>query len=141
MFKNILVPIDITHTQSIEHAINAGTKLSDTSGAKMTLMTVIADAPNLVAAQLPPNYAEEAASAAAEQLKAIAGSAGLDEGSVDIVVKDGSAYHEILEQAQAMSADLIVVASHRPELSDYLLGTVAARVVRHANCSVLVLRK
>jgi len=141
MFKNILVPIDLTHTQSSEIAINAVSRLSDASGAQITLMTVVTDVPNLVAAQLPANYVEEAASAATEQLKAIAMSTGLDEGSVDIVVKDGSAYHEILEQAQTMSADLIVVVSHRPELKDYLLGTVAARVVRHANCSVLVVRE
>ena len=36
--------------------------------------------------------------------------------------------------------DLIIMASHRPELQDYLLGPNAARVVRHANCSVLVVR-
>ena len=36
---------------------------------------------------------------------------------------------------------MIVMASHDPVLSDYLLGSVAARVVRHAHCSVLVARK
>jgi nucleotide-binding universal stress UspA family protein len=35
---------------------------------------------------------------------------------------------------------VIVLASHRPELKDYLLGPNAARVVRHAKCSVLVVR-
>jgi nucleotide-binding universal stress UspA family protein len=35
---------------------------------------------------------------------------------------------------------MIVMASHRPELKDYLLGPNAARVVRHAECSVLVVR-
>ena len=38
-------------------------------------------------------------------------------------------------------ADLIVVGSHRPAMRDYLLGTNAARVVRHAHCSVLVARE
>jgi nucleotide-binding universal stress UspA family protein len=35
---------------------------------------------------------------------------------------------------------MIVMASHRPEMSDYLLGANAARVVRHAKISVLVVR-
>ena len=43
--------------------------------------------------------------------------------------------------ADETNADLIVMASHRPELKDFLLGPNAARVVRHANCSVLVVRE
>ena len=49
-------------------------------------------------------------------------------------------YEAILNIARKTGADLIVVAAHRPELKDYLLGPNAARVVRHANCSVLVVR-
>ena len=37
-------------------------------------------------------------------------------------------------------ADLIVVGSHRPVMSDYLLGSNAKTIVRHAQCSVLVVR-
>ena len=45
------------------------------------------------------------------------------------------------DNAQAVQdADVIVIASHDPGLADYLLGSVAARVVRHAHCSVLVVR-
>ena len=36
--------------------------------------------------------------------------------------------------------DVIVMASHQPKFSDYLLGSTAARVVRHAKCSVLIAR-
>ena len=35
---------------------------------------------------------------------------------------------------------MIVIASHDPGLADYLLGSTAGRVVRHAHCSVLVVR-
>lgn len=58
-----------------------------------------------------------------------------------IVVEHGeSIYDVILETAQEADVDLIVVGSHRPKMKDYLLGTNAGRVVRHANCSVLVAR-
>ena len=40
----------------------------------------------------------------------------------------------------AQGVDLIIVASHRPGLQDYFLGSTAAKVVRHAKCSVLVIR-
>lgn len=141
MFKNILVPIDVTHAESSELTLNAVAKLADSSGAKLTLLNVVADVPNLVAVQLPEDFSEKAEAAARDQLGSIAKSCGLVEGAYETAVGSGPPYHEILAQATKMGADLIVVASHRPELSDYLLGTVAARVVRHAKCSVLVVRE
>jgi universal stress protein F len=55
-------------------------------------------------------------------------------------VLHGSIYDEILRAANRLGVDLIVMAAHRPELKDYLLGPNAARVVRHANQSVYVVR-
>ncbi len=49
-------------------------------------------------------------------------------------------YREIMAFADETGCDLIVMTSHRPELSDYLLSPNAARVVRHARQSVLVVR-
>ena len=141
MFKKILAPIDVTHPESSKLALDAAAKLADSSGAKLTLLNVVADVPNLVAVQLPDNFAEKAEAAAREQLSSIAKSCGLSDGAYETAVGSGAPYHEIIAQARKMGADLIVMASHRPELADYLLGTVAARVVRHANCSVLVVRE
>jgi nucleotide-binding universal stress UspA family protein len=58
-----------------------------------------------------------------------------------LVAHGASIYAEILGVAEEADADLIVVGSHRPAMKDYLLGTNAARVVRHARCSVLVARE
>ena len=58
-----------------------------------------------------------------------------------LVTHGASIYAEILAVAEEAEADLIVVGSHRPAMKDYLLGTNAARVVRHARCSVLVARE
>ena len=55
-------------------------------------------------------------------------------------VKDQYAAEGIVEEAKARNCDLIVMASHNPVLKDYLLGPNSARVVRHADCSVLVVR-
>ena len=55
-------------------------------------------------------------------------------------VGHGTVYEEILHAAKRIDADLIVMAAHRPGQADYLLGPNAARVVRHAECSVLVVR-
>jgi len=55
-------------------------------------------------------------------------------------VKHGTIYKEILTSADAVGADMIVMASHRPEMQYYLLGPNAARVVRHVRQSVCVIR-
>jgi nucleotide-binding universal stress UspA family protein len=56
------------------------------------------------------------------------------------IVGHGSIYHEILRYADEIEADLIVISAHRPTAEDYLIGPNAARVVRHAHVSVLVVR-
>ena len=53
----------------------------------------------------------------------------------------GGIYHELLQEASDWNADLVVVGSHRPVMSDYLLGSNAKTIVRHAQCSVLVVRE
>ncbi len=57
------------------------------------------------------------------------------------MVRQGGIYHEILEEAAAFKADLIVMTSHRPAMRTYFLGSNAGHVVRYAKCSVLVVRQ
>ncbi|HIH8554105.1 TPA: universal stress protein, partial [Salmonella enterica] len=55
-------------------------------------------------------------------------------------VAEGSPKDKILEMAKKLPADMVIIASHRPDITTYLLGSNAAAVVRHAECSVLVVR-
>ena len=59
---------------------------------------------------------------------------------VSAVVRFGSVYNEVLDEAEKTGADLVVVGSHRPTMATYLLGSNASTIVRHAKCSVLVVR-
>ncbi|HET9832226.1 MAG TPA: universal stress protein [Vicinamibacterales bacterium] len=77
---------------------------------------------------------EELLGRAAEQLRA----AGF---SVSCEMREGDARHVILERAAEWRPDLIVVGSHgRTGLDRFLLGSVFENVVRHAPCSVAVVR-
>jgi nucleotide-binding universal stress UspA family protein len=56
-------------------------------------------------------------------------------------VRPGDPGTEIAEYASEVGAELIVISSHGYHgLKRFLLGSVAARVIRHATCPVLVLR-
>ena len=63
-------------------------------------------------------------------------------GDVDThrIVAYGSIYREILRVAAAIPADLIVMAAHRPQPGDFLIGSNAERVSRRARCTVTLVR-
>ncbi len=140
MFKKILVPIDVSQSDSGEASLKAAAELAGKTGAKLLLMNVIGDIPNLVANQLPGNYMESMEESAVKTLNEVASKHGLVSGSYEVQTSHGQIYHEIIDAAEKGGVDLIVIASHQPDLSDYLLGSTAAKVVRHAHCSVLIVR-
>jgi nucleotide-binding universal stress UspA family protein len=70
----------------------------------------------------------------------LAAKVDLAEGAATSSARFGGIYQEILTHADKIGADLIIVASHKPNVGDYLLGSTAARIVRHASCSTLVVR-
>ena len=65
---------------------------------------------------------------------------GRPAGKISTAVRLGAIYHEVLGEATDWGADLIVVGSHHPSFATYLIGSNAANIVRHAHCSVLVVR-
>src|SRR5271154_592855 len=73
-------------------------------------------------------------------VEGVAATIGLPKARLSTVVLSGGVYHELLRDATEWRADLIVVGSHRPGMSDYLLGSNAKTIVRPAQCSVLVVR-
>jgi nucleotide-binding universal stress UspA family protein len=57
------------------------------------------------------------------------------------VVRTGEARQQIIDYATEWPADLIVLGSHgRRGLNRFLLGSVSEGVVRHAPCSVEIVR-
>jgi nucleotide-binding universal stress UspA family protein len=140
MIKNILVPIDISAETGSTSAIAMAQDLAKSNDGKLTLLNIVQQFTGYTSAYLPEDYYEKARTDAADRLKEIAATHGLAD-TVDVVVREGTAATEILNQARDTKADIIVIASHDPGLSDYFLGSVAGRVVRHAHCSVLVVRE
>ena len=134
MYKNILIPIapdhgDVTEALEIARAIAA-------DGASLTALTVLDALPAYVASYLPEGQIESTRESVLTRLTNDLG----DAEDVRPVVQSGHSYTTILDFADKQGIDCIVIASHRPGLQDYLLGSTAARVVRHAQCAVHVIR-
>ncbi len=141
MYKDILWPVDLNEASSWEKALPTAVEYCQTFGTTLHVMTVVPDfGMAIVGDFFPEGYEKQTLAAAAKQLHAFTADhlpSGL---KVQHIVGHGTVYQEILRVAKEVAADLILMASHRPELKDYLLGPNAARVVRHADISVLVVR-
>lgn len=83
---------------------------------------------------------EESKSKAHETIKGLMADRLRNEQSIESVILAGHPGSEITAYAEKVGADCIIVGSHRPGLNDFFLGSTSARVVRHAKCSVHVLR-
>jgi nucleotide-binding universal stress UspA family protein len=56
------------------------------------------------------------------------------------IVTYGSIYRQILQVSEQIPADLVVMAAHRPQAGDFLIGSNAERVSRRAKCTVMLIR-
>ncbi len=141
MFKKILLPVDLGDPGSSNKALSVAVELSQGAGARLHAMTVVPGfGMSIVSQYFPENFEEKSLAGAAQQLNDYIGANIPSDIATQAIVANGTIYKEILRVAAESDCDLIVVASQRPELKDYLLGPNAARVVRHAACSVLVVR-
>jgi nucleotide-binding universal stress UspA family protein len=141
MYRHILVPVDLSDTELAKPAIEAAVVMVRASDGEIRLLNILPMTPVMLAEYVPPDFDLQQQKSAEEALTIIAKECGLPAGRVKPVVRQGGIYHEILEEAKAMKADLIVMSSHRPAMRSYFLGSNAGHVVRYAVCSVLVVRR
>ncbi len=140
MFKQILVPVDLSDTDLAKPSIETAVSLARASGGKVRLLNVLPMTPVMLAEYVPPDFDVQQRQSSEEALQIIARESGLPPEQVSGTVRQGGIYHEVLEEAKSIGADLIVMSSHRPAMKTYFLGSNAGHVVRYAKCSVLVVR-
>lgn len=144
MFKHILVPVDGSSTAG--QAINKAIAMAEAFKSAVTVIYVIDPyAFTGVGADFSYGQAEYLSAASAEANEAIkhAKQAFQDHGiTVTASVVEGHAiYRGILETAESVGADLLVMGSHgRRGLERLVLGSVTAQVLSHAHLPVLVVR-
>lgn len=135
MYTNILIPVALDHKHDISEAIQVAQRLLGAAG-KITLLNVVEAIPGYVAGYLPEGQLEKNR---LEFESALMAEAGEIEG-VEAKVIVGHPGGSIVDFAKDKAVDLIVIASHKPGLQDFFLGSTAARVVRYSQCPVHVLR-
>jgi nucleotide-binding universal stress UspA family protein len=131
MYKHILVPVDLGDTPAAVKAVGVARHIARRDGSRISIVSIVPAWPDDPARE-PRDYQLDL-DAYVETFRE-----GLDiEGEVKI---GGSISGRIIETVEETKIDLIVMASHDPRVTDYLIGSNAAHVVLHAPCSVLVVR-
>ncbi len=137
--NKVLLPIDLGQDAATERVMEQAKALSERAETTFLLLYVMDEIPSFVEAEIPSELLSSHEANAREQLRECARAYGLEDRS-EPLVRRGPAHHEIVKAAEEAGADLIVMPSHQPSGADILLGSTAASVIRHAHCSVMVLR-
>ncbi len=144
MFKHILVPVDGSPTSLA--AIDKAVGLAKAFGSTVTAIYVIDPYPFTgVGADFAYGQDQYLAAAKAEANAAMeAAKQHLSEGGVQgetRVIESHTVWRGVLEAADAVGADLIVMGSHgRRGLEKLVLGSVAQSVLSHTKITTLVVR-
>ena len=135
MYQHILIAVALDTEKDPERSLKVA-KLLATKTTRVTVLHVKEAVPGYAIAYMPKDYEIGLKDAILSQLKDLA--KGFENGRGELV--EGHSGRTILEWADENAVDCIVLNSHQPSFEDYILGSTAARVVRHAKCSVHVIR-
>lgn len=134
-FKQILIASDLT--AYTDRAFDRAVMLAEADDAAVCVLHAVD--PDV----LPDSYVQRDMSEAKRDLEREIGDSSIDEHvRVSIEVGRGETDKVVVEQARTMRADLIVMGlSHDIALTSVFRGTTIDKVVRHAPCPVLVVKK
>ena len=137
MYSNIMIPVDLRHFDQMDKALSVAVDIAKLYGAKVHIVGVTASSPTEVA-RTPEDFAEKLAAFAAERSKSLGFTfIPHSEISHDLAVD----LDDVLARtAEAISIDLIVMASHVPGFAEHLFASNAGYLASHASMSVLVVR-
>lgn len=141
MYSDILLAIDLGQPETQAKAVEAAVKMCETFSSRLHVITVVPDyGMSIVGSYFSKDHEAQALKKAGDALHAYVAEHIPSAIPVQHIVGHGAIYREILAHAGKAGCDLIVMASHHPDLEDYLIGPNAEKVMRHADCSVLVVR-
>lgn len=141
MYKRIILAVDLAEHAGAPKGLSEALELAKYGGGDLRLVNVQPVVPATFMEYVPADFDAEQIKRATEDLDALLAKIQLPPERKSAAARAGGIYHELLQEASDWNADLIVVGSHRPVMSDYLLGSNAKTIVRHAQCSVLVVRQ
>ena len=137
MFKRIMVPVDLAHKDRLDKALTCAADMARHYGATVVYVGVAAATPGSIAHN-PKEFADKMSAFAAEQAQ----KAGITAEGLALTSHDPATDLDptLLKAVEDTGADLVVMASHVPNLTDYIWPSNGGTVATRAKVSVLVVR-
>ncbi|EGU41703.1 hypothetical protein VII00023_17011 [Vibrio ichthyoenteri ATCC 700023] len=142
MYKQILVPVDLNEKGFSDRAIEIAIWHAKHNNAQLHLLNVLPGIhSSMVSSYFPKDAAQKMKQDVSLQLTAFAQQHIGDQVPYKVHIAEGKAYKTILQYADRLAADLIVMPSHkRSKLDKAVLGSVASKVVQASLVQVLVVK-
>lgn len=142
-YRHILAAVD--QSEEADAVVERARKLADQHKARLSLCSVVKPLTHVYGGldmmaytRVGVNFEEQALSQAQQQVEALGSRFGVD--AKDVHVSVGAPAAQIVETADAVDADMIVVGSHGKHGLGLLLGSTANAVLHQAGCDVLTVR-
>lgn len=137
MYKRIMIPVDLAHVDKSETALAVVADLAKHYDATVTYVAITSNVPSVIAHN-PEEFARKLADFAEDQAarhghRTAAQSVVSQDPAVDLDKKLARTVDEI-------GADLIVMATHIPNMADMLLPSHGGALARHTDASVFLVR-
>ncbi|MBT8154123.1 universal stress protein [Epibacterium ulvae] len=141
MFKTVLLAVDVNDPKGSERPAETALQLAKSKGATLHIMNVVPDfGMSIVGSFFTKDHNRQIMAEAKAALEGwVEGLEAVPDTTV-LHVDQGTIYEQVLKEAAQIEADAIVVGAHKSQLKDYLIGPNAARIARHAQQSVFVVR-
>lgn len=141
MFKNIVIPVDLSDKEPMTAVLPIVINYANSFGAKLYFVHIIPDfGMKMVEDYLPKHWLKEQEDKYSQQIKELILQHVPKGIMVDFHIGRGTIYDQVIQYSSDIQADLIILSAVRPQLRDYMLGSNASKIVRHASISVLVVR-
>lgn len=137
MFKKILSPVDLAHVDKLAKAMTVTGDLARSNGAEICFVGVTVSTPSELG-RTPEEFNQKLEKFAAEQGAIL----GVPTSSHMIVSHDPATQmnQELEDAVTEIGADLVVMATHPPGVSDYFWSGHGAHLAAHSKASVMLIR-
>lgn len=137
MYKQIMVPVDLTHVEHLHKALQTAADLAKHYGSPVTYVGVTPETPSPVAHN-PSEFAQKLEAFANDQAsqhghQASAKAYASHDPAIDI-------NDTLLKAVHETGADLVVMQSHVPNVTDYIWPSHGGSVASHSDASVFLVR-
>ena len=138
--KHILMPVDLAFNNVVEREVTMALKLLADDGVIDMLFVDDTASHRRMALTAVSDRLAEKHNTTELALQAMLDAVVPERHRGGCIIRNGTVFDEVVAQAKQSNADAIVMASAKPKFRSYLLGSNAAKIVRHAPCSVFVVR-